>query len=205
MRKVYLICLTLFFTCTWLTAVPDSMSMSPITLLILTEMEEDAPPDFVWLSFSFNYQLEDRKEIGIGATIIPGYFDIKAQGRKYNNENHSGFFYGPFALLEYRKCFWEKDSDSSYRISPDLFDSGRGMNQFHSVGLRLGMDAGFRIHMEQMAVTPYIGVAIPLFYCFDGQGSTEIKENWQQFYLDNLLIRAVDFGINIDFKHIYLD
>jgi len=182
-----------------------TLSMSPITLLLFTAAEEDEPSDFIWLSLMLNFQLPDRKEIGFGTTIIPGYIDFRMQHRKYQRDDHSGFFYGPFALVEYRKLYWEKDSNSNYVISPPFFGLEDNGQVYHSIGARLGMDVGYRFRTEIATISPYIGVALPVFYCFDTQGSTEIKENWQQFYWDNLPIRAVNFGIMIDFGGSYLE
>lgn len=182
-----------------------TLSMSPITFLLFAAAEDGEPIDFVWLSAMLNYQLPDRKEVGFGTTIIPGYIDFRVQRRKYQRDDHSGFFYGPFALVEYRKLYWEENSNSGYNIFPFLFNIYESGQVFHSLGARIGMDVGYRFRTEVATISPYIGVALPVFYCFDTHGSTEIKENWQQFYWDNVPIRAVDFGIMIDFGGDYME
>jgi hypothetical protein len=123
------------------------------------------------------------------------YAALRTQRRTYSNENHSGFFYGLYGALEYRKLYW------SYTASGDMLIQSfmgyeTGDNLYHGVGVNLGGDVGFRMRGKRMGVTLYAGAGVPLLYYF---GSTlPSKDELVDFYLLNMLSKALTAGLKID-------
>jgi hypothetical protein len=90
--------------------------------------------------------------------------------------------------------YWLYDENNEIGIGWNFPFVGND-NVFHSIGLTGGFDVGFRIRGKTVGVTPYIGLGIPLFFCF---GDLPQKDK-DLFTIKNIVFRAIDIGIRIDF------
>jgi hypothetical protein len=86
--------------------------------------------------------------------------------------------------------------DGDLQVSYSLFGSGVEGTVFHSAGLTGGADIGFRLRGERWGATFFAGAGYPLFWCF---GDLPEKEDLDQFYLLNAILRAFELGFKIDF------
>jgi len=180
-----------------------SFSFDPLTLIgiLLTASsydEESGEIDFsnMWFGMDVNWETERQKEMGAGIFIASHKVFLKTQYRTYyNRERQSGLFWGLYGLIEWRRMSWCYDSDNELTINWSFPFSG-GDNVYHSLGITGGIDAGYRYRSKNdWGVTPYIGLGIPLFFCF---GRLPRKDNTMDFYLMNMVIRAIHIGIKID-------
>lgn len=71
-----------------------------------------------------------------------------------------------------------------------------GDNVYHSIGITGGFDIGFRIRLGDFGITPYIGLGIPLYFCFI---NLPPKGYNMEFYILNSTVRAINIGIKLDF------
>jgi hypothetical protein len=179
-------------------AQSESLSVSPITLtgLVMTPSETSNPIDFLWFGIDYNSQFTAHKETSFGLYMRGlNYAAFRAQWRTYSNENHSGFFYGLYGALEYRKLYWGY-TESGDMIVQSFIGNEIGDNLYHGAGLNLGGDAGFRIRGKRMGVTLYASAGVPLLYYF---GSTlPGQDELGDFYLLNVLPKALSVGLKID-------
>jgi hypothetical protein len=179
-------------------AQSESISLSPITFaaLFFAPSESDNPLDFLWFEVDYNSQFAAKKEISLGVYMHGlNYAAVRAQRRTYSNDNHSGFFYGLYGAVEYRKLYWGYTADGDM-IVQSFIGTEIGDNLYHGVGLNLGGDVGFRMMGKRAGVTLYAGAGLPLLYYF---GSTLPPQNeLVDFYLLNILPKAFTFGLKID-------
>jgi hypothetical protein len=70
--------------------------------------------------------------------------------------------------------YWRYDEDNEFAIGWNF--PFIGDNIFHSIGITGGVDIGFRIRGEKIGVTPFVGLGIPLFYCFGDLPPQKDKE-----------------------------
>jgi hypothetical protein len=182
----------------------SSLSLDPLTFIqliaFLLDSEEDAaeePSDIrnVWLCGEVNWPANEKREIGVGLFARGDRFSARVQFRNFfNKERQSGLFGGLYGLVEYRKMYWFYGANNEIAIGYSYPFAG-GDNVYHSIGLTAGFDIGFRIRGEKTGITPFVGLGLPLFYCF---GSLPGNRDNREFYLLNAMLRAVDIGVRID-------
>jgi len=178
-----------------------SFSLDPLSLIgaiyfLSTDEEEKTENSFSWFGMDFNWETERGYEAGAGFFIGDHRTAISTKLRFFSNrENQSGVFFGFYGLIEWRKMDWFFDDDNELTISW-FFPSTEKSNEYHSIGITGGFDIGFRIRLNNTGITPYIGLGIPLFYCF---GSLPPDSYKRDFYLGNAIIRAINIGIKFDF------
>jgi hypothetical protein len=186
-----------------ISAQNSALSLDPITFIGLLsspkdENGEQQSPDMrnMWLCFELNMETKSRKELGFGIFARADRFALRTQYRSFfNKERLSGFFWGLYGHIEWRKMYWIYDENSEITIGWNFPFEGND-NVFHSIGITGGIDIGFRIRGENVGVTPYIGLGIPLFYCF---GDLPPEKDSEAFNFQNTTFRAIDIGVRIDF------
>jgi hypothetical protein len=181
----------------------NSISLDPFTFLGLF-VGSAFSPDYEYGSFLFgylglsvdvNWVTENRREAGAGIFVRGDRIALTAKYRSfYNKERQSGFFWGVFWLVEWRKMFWNNE-DSKFTIGW-AFPYLESNNVYHSIGVTGGGHIGFRFRMNDWAITPYVGAGLPLFYCFGDLPPDKVMGN---FYAANMLLRAVSVGLKFDF------
>jgi hypothetical protein len=204
LRKLFLI--------TALTGLPhaifaqnSSISVDPMTfagffLWALSPQSEDEEQRSdirnLWLCFEANLETSSKKELGFGIFARADRFALRTQYRSFfNKERQSGFFWGLYGHIEWRRMYWLYDKNNEITVGWSFPFLGND-NVFHSVGATGGVDVGFRIRGKTLGVTPYIGLGIPLFFCF---GDLPPEEDKELFYFRNITFRAVDIGVRLDF------
>jgi hypothetical protein len=199
-----------FFVCLF-TVVVSTVSAEGLTLsvdlltfvsMILPNPSEKngAPPpsqdlSSLWICVDLSGTTDAGRELGFGFFLRADRVALRSQYRFFSNpDSQSGFFWGLFGYVEWRKLHWGYDDNNELAVGWSYpFD---GDNVFHSVGLAAGVDAGFRIRIGSIGITPFIGVGLPLFYCF---GTLPPDNDRTVFWIQNAVIRAVDIGLRIDF------
>jgi hypothetical protein len=180
-----------------------SISVDPITFigLLLSQKDENGEQQSsdirnTWVCVELNMETNSKKEIGFGIFIRADRVALRTQYRSfYNKERQSGFFWGLYGHIDWRKMFWIYDENNEIGIGWNFPFVGND-NVFHSIGITGGVDIGFRIRGETVGVTPYIGLGIPLYYCF---GDLPPEKDKELFNLQNTTFRAIDIGIRLDF------
>jgi hypothetical protein len=181
-----------------------SISFDPLTIvglftgLAFPTDAESGEIDFrnMWFAADINWEAESQKELGMGIFLRGDRIAFTRLYRSfYNKERQSGFFWGLYGLVEWRRMHWFIDEDSDIIIGWAFPFDGRD-NIYHSIGITGGFDIGFRYRKNNLGITPFLGVGIPLFFCF---GDLPPKSYTKEFYLTNLAIRAIHIGIRLDF------
>jgi len=173
-----------------------SVSFDPFTFIGLLLSPNESEVDFknMWFAMDFNWETEKQKEMGIGIILRVNRVAIKTQYRSfYNKERQSGFFWGLYGLIEWRKMYWYNENNDL--IIGWTFPFIDNDNTYHSIGITGGFDIGFRFRISDIGITPYIGLGIPLFFCF---GNLPPEKYRQEFYINNITFRAINIGIRLD-------
>jgi hypothetical protein len=203
MKKVIFIFCIIIFISSGLTAQESfndyknaSISFDPLTFIGLLIAPDESEIDFrnMWFGMDFNWETENQKETGFGIILQANRIAIKTQYRSfYNKERQSGFFWGLYGLIEWRNMRWYYENNNLAIVwtYPSIDKSS-----YHSIGITGGFDIGFRFRISDIGITPYMGLGIPLFYCF---GNLPPENYMQEFYMTNAIIRAVNIGIKLDF------
>jgi hypothetical protein len=167
--------------------------LSPLTLNGNEEQSSDIRN--IWLGAELNMETTSKKELGFGVFLRADRVALRAQYRSFfNKERQSGFFWGLYGHIDWRKMFWIYGENNEIGIGWNFPFEGND-NVFHSIGITGGVDIGFRIRGGNLGVTPYIGLGIPLYYCF---GDLLPEKDREMFNLQNTTFRAIDIGIRID-------
>jgi hypothetical protein len=199
-RKLFVLFIILFSVSAY--AQNNSLSFDPLTFLGLLfssvdENDEEQPSDIrnLWLCVEVNWETSGKREAGVGITLRGDRFAVRTQWRNFfNRERQSGFFIGLYGIVEYRKMFWFLDAGDEITTGWNFPFIGND-NVYHSVGLSAGFDIGFRIRGESIGLTPYIGLGLPLFYCFGDLPPDKYRED---FDAQNTAIRVLDIGLRVD-------
>jgi len=172
-----------------------SISVDPVTFIELM-LWEDIDIRNMWLSVDLNWETEKQKEMGVGIFLRGDRVAATGKYRTfYNKERQSGVFWGFYGRVEWRRMYWSYDDDSDLAIGWEFPFVGDD-NVYHSIGVTGGLDVGFRYRNNNLGVTPYLGLGIPLFYCF---GKLPHKDDYQDFYLVNMVLRSINIGLKLDF------
>jgi hypothetical protein len=178
-----------------------SISFDPLTFIIAAlpsssdNQNTSNSIENIWLCVDLNWETEKQKEMGVGIFLGMNQIYLKTQYRSfYNKERQSGFFWGIYGLLEWRKMYWFYENNElgiGWSIPFNRRD-----NVYYSIGITGGFDIGFRIRMGNFGITPYLGLGIPLYFCF-----TDLppKDYNMEFYVINTAVRAINIGIKLDF------
>jgi len=204
MKKFIIIfCIIIFFSSGLMAQELDnnyknlSISFDPLTFIGLIIVPDESQIDFrnIWFSMDINWETENQKETGIGIILKSNRIAIKTQYRSfYNKERQSGFFWGLYGLLEWRKMYWYNDNNNlGIGWTFPFIDNDK---TYHSIGITGGFDIGFRLRIHDIGITPYIGLGIPLYYCF---GNIPPEKYKQEFTINNTVLRAINIGIMLDF------
>ncbi|MDR2447326.1 MAG: hypothetical protein LBD58_08600 [Treponema sp.] len=183
-----------------------SISADPITFVgfvvwALTPQDENGEQRSsdirnMWLCFELNMETNNKKELGFGVFARFDKFALRTQYRSFfNKERQSGFFWGLYGHIEWRKMYWIYNENNEIAIGWNFPFVGND-NVFHSIGITGGVDVGFRFRKGNFGITPYIGLGIPLFYCF---GDLPPEKDKESFDFQNITFRAIDIGIRFDF------
>ena len=184
----------------------SSVSFDPLTFIgavwffstLDNENEEPRETNFsnIWFSMDINWETEKQKEMGVGIFLGPHRVYLKTQYRSfYNKKRQSGFFWGLYGLIEWRRMFWFYDEDDELAIGWNFPFTGRD-NVYHSIGITGGFDIGFRFRRNNFGITPYAGLGIPLFFYL---GSLPPQNNIKEFNVMNIALRAINIGVKLDF------
>ena len=175
----------------------SSISFDPITFLglwLLSNESDNVGFRNLWFAMDVNMATASQREIGLGIILTGSRIALITRYRSfYNRERQSGFFWGLYGLLEWRRMSWYYDENSETVIHWSFLFEDRG-NTYHSIGITAGVDIGFRIRINNFGITPFLGLGVPLFFCFGNLPS----QNFWEFYLNNALIRAINIGIRFD-------
>jgi hypothetical protein len=201
MKRLALTMIVLLFP---LTAFSQNTSASfdPITLLLFilpsgdSNSNEQESKDIrnIWLCIETNWELQNKTELGVGIFWRGDRFALRTQWRSYfNKQRQSGAFIGLYGHAEWRKMYWLYDKDGAMTIGWSFPFSGED-NVYHSLGLTVGFDVGFRARIDNLGITPFIGLGLPLFFCFGDLPTNDRSE----FDLQNRTFRAIDIGLRID-------
>jgi hypothetical protein len=175
---------------------PTSISFDPITFIQFLLPDDNIDIKNMWLAMELNGKTTNEREFGLGVILRRDRIGLTARHRSFSNkEQLSGFFWGLFGLLEWRRMFWYYNENYEMGVGW-TFPLGGHDNSYHSIGITGGIEAGFRIRRNDFGITPFFGMGIPLFYCF---GNLPPQSNMQEFYASNILLRAVNVGIRLDF------
>jgi hypothetical protein len=183
----------------------SSLSVDPLTLVgfiawavtAQDTSEEQQSSDIrnLWLCFDINWETNNKRELGAGISARADRVALRTQYRFFfNQERQSGFFWGLYGHIEWRKMFWIHDENEEIAIGWNFPFEGHD-NIFHSIGITGGVDVGFRIRGKSVGITPYVGLGAPLFYCF---GDMPPEKDRELFDLQNIVLRAIDIGVRFD-------
>ncbi|MDR3122616.1 MAG: hypothetical protein LBU16_02420 [Treponema sp.] len=178
-----------------------SLSIDPLTFmgLMLSPKDEKGEEQSVdirnmWLCMELNFYTRSKRELGFGIFARADKFALRTQYRSFfNKERQSGFFWGLYGQLEWRRMYWIYNENDDLTIGWNFPFVGND-NVYHSIGATGGFDIGFRIRGDHVGVTPYIGVGAPLYYYF---GDLPRKDK-DFFSFANALVRSIDIGIRVD-------
>lgn len=168
-----------------------SISLSPLSFITLMADSEDADINDLWLAMSFNVATNNT-EYDFGIAKYPNYLSLSVEKRNFINKDLFGFFYGPFISFDMLNL--TVDSSTLPAFSTDNSIPG---DKYSLIGFRFGGDIGYRINMNNIGLTPKIGLSIPLYYLYELNNYT--AEELQQIYTFTYLLRIFSFGIKIDF------
>jgi hypothetical protein len=179
-----------------------SLSIDPLTFagLFLSPTDENGEQlssDIrnMWLCMGVNFDTSSKRELGFGIFARADRVALRTQYRFfYNKERQSGFFWGLYGQIEWRRMFWIYNENDALVVGWNFPFVGND-NVYHSIGATGGFDIGFRIRGKSVGVTPYIGLGLPLYFCF-GKLPQNDKET---FNFTNTVWRAIDIGLRIDF------
>lgn len=183
-------------------AFPENLSFSidPLTFatILLNSHFEEGEFDIdwrgVWFAGEMNYQTENRTELGFGLFLSNHNVAVTAKHRSfYNEEQLRGFFWGYYGLVEWRRMHWWKNSSAWPNVSWN-FPVDENANVYHSFGVTAGADIGFRYRKEHWGITAYLGLGLPLYFCF---GDLPNRRNIR-FELINIGLRAIHLGVRVD-------
>lgn len=199
------------FLCSWLfitaasTVSAQNLTVSVdvftfINMLIQTPPgdNQEQPPasiESLWACVELSFTTDAGRELGFGIFARADRVALRTNYRFFSNaDEQSGFFWGWFGHIEWRKMLWMYDDNNEVAVGWNYPFSAD--NVYHSVGLAAGVDVGLRIRMGAVGITPFIGAALPLFYCF---GDLPPEQDRNYFWLQNIVIRAIDIGLRLDF------
>jgi hypothetical protein len=176
-----------------------SVSLSPLSAigLILSDKQGGQPLEYLWLEFDINYLADNNVERSAGAIIQPNFYALRYQQRKFSRDDHTGFLYGFYGRIEYRKMIWAYKDNDDIEVSLTWLGKGAVTFPFHSIGATFGGDVGFRLRGQRFGATFYAGAGLPLFYIFGSQLPPHDK--LASLYLSSALYRALNLGIKFDF------
>jgi hypothetical protein len=200
-KKVFFIFIILFLS-NAIFAQNFAISFDPITFvgMLLSPNNgngEQQSSDIrnMWLGVELNMETTGKRELGFGVFLRADRVALRTQYRSFfNKERQSGFFWGLYGQVEWRKMFWIYDENNELSVGWSFPFEGND-NVYHSIGITGGVDIGFRIRGGSLGITPYIGVGLPLYYCF---GDLPPEKDREYFNLQNTTFRAIDIGIRID-------
>ncbi|MCL2381674.1 MAG: hypothetical protein FWC64_08800 [Treponema sp.] len=176
----------------------QSVSFSPITfvgLFFVLPVFEEVNLRNIWITFEGNWITANQAERGAGITIRNDRVALSARHRFfYNRQTQSGFFWGLYGLVEWRRTHWYYDEDGELQIDP-FFPNERPGSIFHSVGLTGGLETGFRVRSGNTGITPFLRLGIPVFFPF---GDLPPNNEFWEFYAMNALVRGITLGLRID-------
>jgi hypothetical protein len=180
-----------------------SLSVDPITFfgLLLSPKDENGEQQStdirnMWLCIELNMETINKKEWGVGIFARADRVALRTHYRSFfNKEKQSGFFWGLYGHVEWRRMYWIYDENNEIGIGWNFPFVGND-NVYHSIGLTGGVDIGFRIRGKTVGITPYIGLGIPWFFCF---GALPPQKDKDLFYNKNITFRTLDAGLRIDF------
>ena len=181
----------------------SSISFDPLTFLGLVlgpdddDIDDNDVVDFrnMWFCASINWETENQREMGFGLFLRGDRITITTNYRSfYNKERQSGFFWGLYGLIEWRRMYWFYDNNSELFVGTNF--PFVGDNVYQSVGITGGFDTGFRFRALNVGITPYLGLGIPLFCCF---GNLPREINTPKFMWRNIATRAINIGVKLDF------
>lgn len=179
----------------------DPFSIFGVISFLSTSADELTPADRYFNSLYFdmdiNWETEKQKEMGVGIFLGAHKVALKTKYRSfYNKERQNGFFWGLYGLIEWRRMYWfyDKDNNDQFSIGWNL-PFTENDNVYHSLGITGGFDIGFRFRIENLGITPYLGLGLPLYFCFGNLPNNNIKE----FDILNTTIRAISIGLKLDF------
>jgi hypothetical protein len=178
-----------------------SISFDPLTFLGLllspaNQNDEQESTDIrnMWVGVELNIETPKHKELGFGIFARADRVALRTQYRSFfNKKRQSGFFWGLYGFIEWRKMYWLYDDDKL--VIAWKFPFAGSDNVYHSIGLTSGFNIGFRIRGNNTGITPYIGLGIPLFYCF---GNVPPERDKEEFLFQNITFRIIDIGLRID-------
>jgi hypothetical protein len=207
MKKTFMISIIAVFISQGLFAMDNkinSVSIDPLTFVGLFTGSLFSPQDGagnidfrnMWLSADMNWLTTKEKEFGTGLFIRGDRAAIITKYRSFrNNETQSGFFWGLFGLVEWRRMYWFYN-DNSGLTTGWTFPFAEHGNVYHSIGISLGADVGIRFRIKDFGITPYLRAGIPLFYCF---GNLPSAGYMKDFYAANIAVRVATIGLKLDF------
>ena len=181
----------------------SSVSFDPLTFggLLLGPDEEDGevqPVDFrnMWFIMDINWETIKQREMGFGIILRGNRIALTTKYRFFHNkERQSGFFWGLYGLIEWRRMYWFYDDNSELTVGWNFPFVGHD-NVYQSIGITSGFDIGIRFRINDFGITPYLGLGLPLFLYF---GDLPPEKNDQKFNLINMIIRSINIGLRLDF------
>jgi hypothetical protein len=174
----------------------NSISFDPLTFIgLFLGRGDNTELRNIWFGVDINWETEKQGEMGLGLFLRGDRAAIITKYRMfYNKETQSGFFWGFYGLIEWRQMYWFYEDNSELTVGWTF--PFHGDNVYHSLGIRGGIDIGFRFRSNNFGVTPYLGLGIPLFFCF---GDLPPQKDIREFYLSNIALRAINIGLRLDF------
>jgi hypothetical protein len=181
----------------------SSVSFDPLTFAglftgLLLPQDGDGYIDLrnMWLSADINWLTTKEKEFGAGLFVRGDRVALITKYRMFrNNESQSGFFWGLFGLVEWRRMYWFFDNNGGLTTGWSFPFAEHG-NVYHSIGITAGADVGIRFRInDYFGITPYLRAGIPLFYCF---GNMPPGKYTGEFYAANIAVRVASIGLKLD-------
>jgi hypothetical protein len=181
-----------------------SLSVDPFTFvrMLLPSTQEvngekvESDPRNLWLCFELNFPALGA-EMGAGLLARFDHIALRVQYRSYwNNERQSGIFWGLYTVAEWRKLYWFYGDDNALLIGWD-YPFITEKDTYDSMGLTAGVNIGFRIRGETFGVSLYGGMGFPLYFMW---GTSPPDADSTNFREQNFWIRAMDFGLRLDFS-----
>lgn len=169
-----------------------SIGVSPASFMsfVTLSSENGVSLDRVWLSLAVSVGI-DAKEYSLGFAKYPHYVSLMGEQRFFFSSDFSGFFYGPFVSLDMLTLTLDDSRLPAYMVS--AYEG----EQYHVVGLRIGGALGWRFRFSSVAITPRLGLAVPLLYLWGLENTT--SDAWWTIYGATALARFVSLGCKIDF------
>jgi hypothetical protein len=204
MKKIILIILITIFISSNLFAQDTtslkntSISLDPLSLigavLFFGDGINEYTSNFICFGMDLNLETSEKNEMSMGFFIGTHRLTLMTKYRFFNNsEKLSGFFWGLYGLIEWRRMDWFYNEN---RLSIDwIIPSTEQSKVYQSIGITGGLDIGLRLRINNFGITPYLGLGIPLFICFGDLPSQYIRD----FYVMNIALRAINIGLKLDF------